>query len=358
MQREGVRWTIRRERFVLLAMIGVFVTALPAVFVLPAERILFNPQAYKRALDETPFYQQYPRYISQALSQGSDRLLPGSGAALLDLLEEAGYEETLRQIFPAGWVRQQAEGLIDQFWAYFNFHSSRLELLVDFRSIKSRLRGEEAEAVAATLVQGLPACTADDLLEFAQQALSGTLEDLPLCRPPEALQGLVYLVVSRTIQTSASAMPDQVDLAAAVRGAAFLAGEPVEAAGRRSFALYRVIRRTSAWLPWLALVLLVLTGVLSYRTRRGLFFWPGASLLLTGVSAAAVALLAGLWSSQFVPLLVGALFDADFTFTGLLTEVFAAVARRFVIVSLLVALALAVIGGAALIVSLVTGRDN
>lgn len=320
----------RRPFWVILAILGAYLTGLPALFAIPAERILFNADEYKRALAEQDVYDRFPTMLGEMVSEGGNKLIPGTGTAVLNMLEKSRYDAVIQELFPVSWVRDQAESLIDQFWAFLNFETPELALKVDLRPVKSHLGGEGAPEVASIIVEGLPPCTAEDLFTFALQALQGTAEGLPLCKPPDQFLNLTNNLVGGLLAGTSSTMPDEIDLASGLRFASTLGGERVEGAASRWFGVYRFFRQVNPWLPYAAAGFALLAIGLSTRTRRGPLFWGGVTLVLPGLSALAIALLFGLWLAQFVPVLVGAVFGADMVLFDTLVDVIETVMRRFI----------------------------
>lgn len=322
---------VLRERWVILLVLGTFLLGLPGLFSIPAERVLFNPLVYKQALVEHRVYDDYPLILGDLLASSGSRLLGGSGDALLNVLEKSRYDQVIRQIFPAAWVRDQAERLIDQSLAYFNLESRQMALVVDFRPVKIHLAGDNAPRIASTIVQSLPACTADSLLQYGLALLNGQAEGLPLCRPPEAFVELTNRLVGGLLQTAAGALPDQMDLAPALRAPIAITGDHGKGVWAGWWGIYRLFRQVGPFLPWLALALAAAAGVLAVKTRQGPLFWLGWALALPGLSAAVAALLIGVWSSQIVPLIAGNLFGSSIILEARMADVLTTVVSRFVL---------------------------
>jgi hypothetical protein len=331
---------LRWEWLAVLALLGAFLSGVPALFAWPAEQILFAPQVYKQVLVEQRVYEQYPAWLGQLVAQGGERLFPGSGENITHLLESSHFQQVLTEVFPASWMRQQAENLVDQFWRYFNLEEDQLHLLVDFRPVKANLSGPGSPQIVSSIVEGLPPCSEEEILAFGLKSLSGESADLPLCRPPDELLGLSNLLVGGVLQGIAGALPDEVDLGTLARTGAGLAGE---SGGQDWFGWYRVFRLVLPWMPVLALFSLVATALLGLPTYRGSFFWAGLALLLPGISALVIALLGGLWVSQAAPLLVQSLFG-DMVVSSVLVQLTGEVFRRFTTASAVFALLVTFLG--------------
>jgi hypothetical protein len=334
----------RAELWTVLALLLVFVLGLPGLFALPAEGILFNPDSYKQALAGQDIYQQMPLLLGDLLAQNSNQVIPGSGDQILSALQGAKYDTVMREIFPAAWVQVQSEGLIDQFWAYFNFRAPEFHLLVDLRPVKEHLNGPGAPRIVSTIVEGLPACSAQDLLDYTLQALQGEAKGLPLCRPPEQFLGLANQAVSFVVGGAAGLMPDQLDLASGLNLVRVLGGSRLGQTRGRSFAVYRVFRQVDPYLPWLTLACLGLLIWAAWRTERGPVFWSGAALILPGLAAFFIALVLGAWLGQMIPFVTGQVLGDHIAILNALVAALQQVSRRFTTVVMISALAVTIVG--------------
>lgn len=336
----------RSERRVILVVLGLFLFTVPGLFALVGEQILFNPQVYKEALADLDFYERFPQILGETLAGSGDLLLPGVGANLLGAMNANNYQEIIRLLFPPDWVMAQAESLIDQFWAYYNFETPELHLIVDFSAVKARLQSERDLQVVQTIVQGLPVCTQQDLLNFGLLALQGKLDQAPLCRPPDQFIGVANGVVRELLRGAGSLAPGQVDLAVTLRLPVLLrAGRGAGAAGL-TFQVYRAFRIIGPWLPLGSLLCLI--GIIAWgrKTVLGALFWSGMGLLLSGFVALVTALLLVLWSNQIAPFLVARIFFSDLAVFDLLVRLVQAVSNRYLLWVGGVSLAMTLVGAA------------
>jgi hypothetical protein len=339
----------RPEWRVLLAVLGLFLFTVPGLLAVIANQTLFNPQVYKEELARLDFYQRYPEILGESLAQSSDKLLPGLGVRLLGTLNAGNYQDLVRLLLPPDWVKAQAESLIDQFWAYYNFETPALHLVVDFSSVKTRLQNEPDLRVVQILVQSLPVCTDQDLLNFGLLMLQGKLDEAPLCRPPDQFIGVTNTLVTELLRGAGSLAPGQVDLAALLSPpAALLSAQP--AGPGLAFAMYRGFRTAGPWLLLGTLACLGAVVVWGRGTARGAVFWSGAGLLLPGFAALLTALILALGSSQIAPLLVQRVFLADLPVFEVLVRLVQAVGSRFFLWLGAAGLGLSIIGTALIVV--------
>lgn len=321
----------RPERRVILAVLGLFLFILPGLFAVLGEQILFNPQVYKEELVQLEVYERFPQLMGETLAGSGDKLLPGIGAKLLGALNAGNYQDLVRLLFPSDWVQSQAESLIDQFWAFYNFETPELHLIVDFSAVKERLETEPDLRVVQIIVQSLPICTQEDLFNFGLLALQGKLNEAPLCRPPDQFIDVTNAVVRELLRGAGRLAPGQVDLAGLLRLPAAMNGNAQVSEPGLAFQAYRLFRVAGPWLLLGALVCLVGVAQWGRQTARGALFWSGAGLLLPGFAVLLIALLLALGSNQIAPLLVEQVFLADLAVFDLLVRLVQAVANRYLL---------------------------
>ncbi len=120
MQGERYRRDEWAQTWVTVSVIFMLLVTIPALLFIAARFTLFDPQVYKDSLDQSGLYQNYPQIMGGTLAGEANMVFPGVGSQLLGKLDQAHYYAVIRLIFPETWVRSQTEGLVDQFWSFFN----------------------------------------------------------------------------------------------------------------------------------------------------------------------------------------------------------------------------------------------
>ena len=115
----GTSWW-RRNLLAVCALV-LMLTCVPLAAVFPAEFVLFQPQPYLDAIEQSGFYETYPLVIYDLAISGGELTLPGVAAFVQTLFPVEKTESVMRFIFPENWVRAQVERSIRQFWGYYNF---------------------------------------------------------------------------------------------------------------------------------------------------------------------------------------------------------------------------------------------
>jgi hypothetical protein len=334
----------RPEGWVILAVLMTWLSATLAIFAYPAERVLFNPEVYKRVLVSQEVYSYYPQMMIDLLASQGETILPGSGAVFQQMLDRTGYQEAVLQIFPPTWAREQTESLVDQLLAFFNLEKEELVLVVDFRPVKQRLRGDEAAVIAQTIVMGFSPCSGEELLAFGLNILQGQMADVPLCRPPDQLLGITTSIVQGVLQVSAATLPDQPNFARILRLPLILGGQRLEGVLSGWQWFYRAFRIAGPWLPLAAVVSVALVVVLARGTRRGPFFWSGLGLAVPGMAGAVMTIFISLFALRPAAELLERIFPPELLLSQLLLQVYAEVVGRFALTTAVISVLLVVLG--------------
>ncbi len=330
-------------RFLFATILLIF--AVPAVFTGPAQAILFQPQPYEQAMRDQQVYQQAPAWLAQALP-GAGMLSSPQGVQgdPLQYLNEQEYERILRLLMPVDWIASQGDSLIQQLWAFLNFHTTQLSLTIDLTELKAKLTGPEGDHIAADVMQTWPPCSLDLAQSLAQQLLSGSLPGVPVCRPPDILLPVAESAMQAAIRGLAADLPDQVSLG---RVLDLVGGTSpaVQAARDVFYNIYRAFRIVLGVAPIVAL--LAILGIVVVSIPRPVLI-PGTlgrPLMLGGLFALVIAVVLFLFGNAIATLIVGSLIAPQPT--GLfqaLTGVVQAVGNRFLIASAVVAVVVAAVG--------------
>jgi hypothetical protein len=164
---------VRKAILMVLAVILMF-AAIPSVFTIPSELFLFRPEPYQQAMRSQQFYQSFPGWMAELVVEGDMQGMEEMPAALQNLQYEE-YERMLRAILPPQWVAVEIEAVIDKYWAFMNFETNELELMIDLQEPKSRLTGPGSDVVVQTIMNTWPECTPNEL--------QGILQDMEVVLP-------------------------------------------------------------------------------------------------------------------------------------------------------------------------------
>ena len=176
----------------------------PAIFVLPSEGVLFQPYSYQRALDNLQFYDRFPALLTKALVEAHALpSAPGIGQQAVSYLGQKDYTQFFTILFPKDWLQPQAETLLQNFGDFINFRRNDLNLTVDLRPVKARLGGEVGQQIAGQIITSWPDCSLEDAGKVIGLMLSGQLQGIPICKPPQMAMPVFSQLVNGSLQTIA-----------------------------------------------------------------------------------------------------------------------------------------------------------
>jgi hypothetical protein len=276
------------QRF--LAILFAFLATLaitPSVFLYPVARTLFNAETYQFALQEQGVYDQIPVIMAQSLIQGTGLATNTTvGSEVLPYFTEDDIRRMMETLIPPEWIESQVTGIMQQMEAFWEYNQDTPTLVIDFLPLKQRLAGEEGRAIAESLLRSLPRCSIDDLADLTQIIQDASNGALPLCMPNEALIPLTTPVLQTLLISTMNAFPDTVDIWALIpteksdSGAAGI-GQVLNDLMQNA----RSVRSIFLVLPWVALVLLLLTGLVLLPHYGTSLRWVGGTIIVSSLAA-------------------------------------------------------------------------
>jgi len=291
-------------KFLAVLFILLFSVTTPLVLLaLVARGLLFNPAFFKRALAQADVYRELPRAVASQLAASvvanppeATAEAPGVGevglGAVFAALPPQLVETLIVRLIPPEWMQAQVESVIDQVTAYLDHGQGAPTLTISLAEIKTNLQQGALESALREFMAGLPPCTAEQLLTFGGEMLSGQSAMLPACQPAEVLAEVFIATAKVTAEGMLTRMlPDELNLMQPF-GPAGAAGTPPPFMQGLEQLLSRVrlakrVAEVSALVP---LVLLAIIALLTARTARLALRWLGAPLLTAGVLSALLGL--------------------------------------------------------------------
>lgn len=276
--------------FAVVCALAFVVCTVPIVFFHAAGTRLGQPQIYEDALASERFYERLPALAEDTVTHAIDagaRTAALRGEAVDDSLVKLVHQVSVTDwelmfgaVLPPGYVRQQAERALDQFFGWLHSSTASPVVKVSLGELKRRLVAPETEETYVRILQTKPPCTAAQL-----QSTGG----LPVgcCPSPEEMPR-VREAFRTTMQTAASKVPETVDLFEELNRGGATAG----AIRRLAEARPRLaqLEWLAQWSPVVPAALLLLIAVFAVRSFRGWMNWWGIPCLIAGVVGAGLAL--------------------------------------------------------------------
>ncbi len=289
-------------RFIAVLAGLLFAVTTPLVVVaLVARALLFSPSFYKRALTSADVYHDLPAALAQQVASTARESQPESAAApqgelglsvILGALPPDFIETLIVRLIPQEWMQTQVEAVIDQVVAYLDHGQGVPELTISLKEIKANLNQGALESALREVMATLPPCTAEQLLTFGGDLLTGQTAMIPACRPPEALQEVAIASAKVTMEGMLGKMlPDQLSLmqpfGAGTPGGGAL---PFMQGLERGLSWLRLAKRVAEFSVALPLALLAIIALLTARTAGLALRWLGWPLLTAGLLSALAGL--------------------------------------------------------------------
>lgn len=178
------------------------------IYWVPVQKVLLQPEAYKQAFQDQGLYRLTPLLITEFISGDSySKLLGNSLGGLTSQLDQKQLEGFISSLIPPDWIQQQVDSNLNKVFEFLHGSENSITLGVDLSGIKSSL---EQEGSIQGLIQMLPACTASDLAKLL--SLFGGDKNIPLCRFPENVMGIIYPIIQPFILNMVAQIPDQIPL--------------------------------------------------------------------------------------------------------------------------------------------------
>jgi hypothetical protein len=291
-------------KFLAVLFILLFSVTTPLVLLaLVARGLLFNPAFFKRALAQADVYRELPRAVASQLAASvltrppeATAEAPGGAevglGAVFAALPPQLVETLMVRLIPADWMQAQVEGVIDQVTAYLDHGQGAPTLTISLAEIKTNLQQGALESAMREFIAGLPPCTAEQLLTFGGEMLSGQSAMLPACQPPQVMAEAFIATAKVTAEGMLTRMlPDELNLMqpfGPVGGAA--TPLPFMQGLEQLLSRVRLAKRVAELSGLVPLVLLAIIALLTARSARLALRWLGAPLLSAGVLSALMGL--------------------------------------------------------------------
>lgn len=189
-------------------------------------------------------------------------------------------------------MQAQAESVIDQAFAFIDSNDPAPPITISLAALREHLAGGAAVEAFLHVVRGRPPCTDEQLAVLA----SRPLQDLPTCRPPEAMLTSMAQEGAQVLIEAIGKIPDEVNLSEIFQGEGeSTEAPPAEGGGPLGDNPREALRRIRWGLnlsPLLPAALLLLVTLFGVRSRKGLLRWRGIPFLLVGLAGIGLAVAA------------------------------------------------------------------
>ncbi|MBI1801992.1 MAG: hypothetical protein HYR71_10240, partial [Chloroflexi bacterium] len=222
-------------------------------------------------------------------------LLPEGGAPVyFIMLNGSDYEMIVSSLLPAGALQTMVEDVIGQAFAYLDFKTDTIK--ISLVALKQRATGDAGINVLLRLLRAQPACTAQQLAQWAGLVGGASLGAMPICRvPDEIITGAAPLIRQGLAQILSTVPDEAVLLSAPQSGNQAGQSAPGATSAPQAEDPRVAIQRARTFIslsPLVPAALLLLVTVFGVRSRKGWLRWWGIPLLLAGLIGVGMALAA------------------------------------------------------------------
>lgn len=258
---------------------------------------------------ENQVYEALPHLLSAQLADSvnydpcaeNPSLCESEGEAEIDGEMQGGPPEyfttmdwgtVFERVLTKEWLQTQVEGVIDQFFAFFESDDEDLRLTISLADLKASLTGQKGVALVHEIIESLPACGEDQLDEF-EIMLGGNTDEVEMisCRPPEEVLDTYYPLITAKLDQVVADLPEE----------AKLGGEPINSRSDQTRdsdhpQVEPIVsaRRVVSYLrlsPLVPIVFLTLIAIFAVRSLKDLLRWWGVPLAVAGLGALGLSLL-------------------------------------------------------------------
>ncbi|KAA3643449.1 MAG: hypothetical protein DWQ07_23330 [Chloroflexi bacterium] len=301
-------WISRIFRGLAMLLALFFVFAFPLTLVgRDIGQLVFDPEAVSEVVSEN--LAENPRFSLSILNQFTRFITSGEDADTdpvaqlvrlgLRSLTQDDIGELLNLTLPPELIADAFVQIVSGFYEWLDNDEPSPTIQLNVAPLKANFDINQ-RAVLETILNALPDCSAEQMLNYALSGDFGNLENLPVCKPPEPIYSEFLNLADILIPAWLATLPDTLDLGQQLQSP--------EQAGQLDQLKTNLLRTRSllrwAWLP--VLIVYIISIPMWARSWPSLFAW-GWPLVLSGGISLLIAL--SLWlSTAGVPQLVVALF--------------------------------------------------
>ncbi len=202
-----------RFRLNLLALflgVGFVVFLCLSISLLVIGDRLGDPEAYKQALRESGFYEQFADLLVDQMvhSQPNTLRVEDLTCIQVNAFTPDDWRALANSLAPPAWLQAQTEALIDQVFAFLDSETEELTLTLSLAHARSVFSGEQGYQLYQGVAASKEVCSLIDIANIAQWIFDPQALCLPVCRVPIGVNENTWQIV----QAFATLMPDTYSL--------------------------------------------------------------------------------------------------------------------------------------------------
>ncbi|MEJ2010763.1 MAG: hypothetical protein P8X64_00890 [Anaerolineales bacterium] len=269
------------QKLLALVLAAAFVITLPpALFGRDLARVIFRPEVFSatlraRLLDSGLISERIREAFNSDQWLGT---LGDDGRTLqpaFEHLSRVEREEILNQLLPDGWMQEQFDQVIREFFLWIDMDRDQADVAVNLKPVKDHLRSGGIDSIVEILVDSWPSCTAEGETRLERELLSGPGVPSEYCEPSEPMRSELTFLATSSLIEQVEQVPDRLPLFENVDSAQ---------AGRLKDDL-RSLRALALWGWFVPASMLGLVMAVTVRSIHDVRRWWGLPLIMSGVAA-------------------------------------------------------------------------
>jgi hypothetical protein len=259
--------------FAWLCAVMLVASGVAALILFNVERRAFSVGTFKQAFERQNLYARMPAILADAVYASVTQ--NANTDPFLKAMTLPEWEAGIASLLPPEDLKALSDDTLDSVFGYLNNQSNSAS--ISLQIVKTRLSGPQGMELVSRILNAQPDCTMEQLLQMGMGFLSG---DVSLCKPPEAMLGLVTPLIETELRFLTGAVPDEVVLVSAESGN--LQSDPRVRLNRA--------RTAMKFSPLLPIVLLAALTAFAVRNLTDWLKWWGYPFLAIGAISAIAAL--------------------------------------------------------------------
>jgi hypothetical protein len=190
---------------VLAILMGLCITLAAATLVI--KQTLLNYDLHMQMIQNQQIDQQLAEILPGFLLE---QLTGNAAPTIADILADPA-NGFATELIPANWTKEMLQLSVRSFIDGIESGKLDFALKLNLRPIKQQITNN-AFSLTTAIINLMPDCTADQLLNFAKEAITGQSTTLPFCRPGEPFIRLMPGIVENWITGLVSQIPPEYDI--------------------------------------------------------------------------------------------------------------------------------------------------
>ncbi|NPV57978.1 MAG: hypothetical protein HPY76_15085, partial [Anaerolineae bacterium] len=238
---------------------------------------------------ESGLYTELPSLAAATINTNIIRSSYPNMDVLMAQISPETWGQIYASIFTREFIQENVNEITLQTFSYVNFETQSLTYTVDLTTLKNDLRGDRSSVVAGLIVDALPDCDPDSYLTLLEKILSGQLYQTQICKLPEPYIAYIENFMIQSIQIIGNSLPDEITIDPETDFKQSSNNAPVSF--KDILRIARILRVVITILPFLALGMIALLMLVTFRSAHEILSFTGWGFTIGGIASLLISLL-------------------------------------------------------------------